>query len=152
MSKSHLQHRGTHYRFRFLPELDRDARCVLCRRALVDGCYDDAFCERCGVPMHFSCHQRVAASLAEREALQAMVDELNAPGPMVEVEIGSPEGGTTSRSASVATRAPPMRRGSSCCAPGVGREGPAAEGDRSPPARPDAQRAEPARDRIPPPR
>jgi hypothetical protein len=51
MSESHLQHRGTHYRFR--PKLAQNARCILCRRALVDGCYDDAFCERCGVPMHF---------------------------------------------------------------------------------------------------
>jgi len=92
MSKSHLQYRGAHYRFRFLPELDRASRCVLCRRLVVDGCYDDAFCERCGVPMHFSCHQRVAASPAEREALQAMIDELNAPCSMVEVEIGPPEG------------------------------------------------------------
>ena len=90
MSESHLQHRGTH--FRFLSELGPDARCVLCRRALVDGTYDDAFCERCGVPMHFSCHQRVAASPAERAPLQAMVDELNVPCPMVEVEIGSPDG------------------------------------------------------------
>jgi hypothetical protein len=92
MSESHLQHRGTHYRFRFLRTLAQNARCILCHRALVDGCYDDAFCERCGVPLHFSCHQRVAASPAERAALQAMVDELNAPCPMVEVEIGSPEG------------------------------------------------------------
>jgi hypothetical protein len=90
MSESHLQHRGTH--IRFLPELGPDAWCVLCRRPLVDGCYDDAFCERCGVPMHFSCHQRVAASQGERAALQAMLDELNAPCPLVDVEIGDPDG------------------------------------------------------------
>jgi hypothetical protein len=108
MSESYLQYRGTHYQF--LPELDRAAHCVLCRRALVDGCYDDALCERCGVPMHFSCHQRVVASPAERAALQAMVDELNAPVRWSRSRSGRRRG-TTSRPLSAATRAPPMRSG-----------------------------------------
>jgi len=42
--------------------------------------------------MDFDCHQNRVITPAEGQAFQAMLDELNAPCPMVEVEIGSPEG------------------------------------------------------------
>ena len=86
-NESYLQYRGAHYLF--LPEPPpKEARCVVCRGPWAG----DAFCERCHAPMDFDCHQNRVIMPAERQAFQAMLDELNAPCPMVEVEIGSPEG------------------------------------------------------------
>lgn len=68
-----------------LPDLSATARCALCRLAL--GAADEALCERCGTPLHFSCHQRVAATPSERAQLQAAVDEMNAC-ETIEVEVG----------------------------------------------------------------
>jgi hypothetical protein len=86
-NESYLQYRGAHYLF--LPDPPpKEARCVVCRGPWAG----DACCERCHAPMDFDCHQNRVIAPAERLAFQEMLDELNAPGPMVEVEIGSPEG------------------------------------------------------------
>ena len=87
MNESYLQYRGAHYLF--LPDPSpKDARCVVCRGPWAG----DAFCERCHASMDFDCHQNRVITPAEQQAFQAMLDELNAPGPMVEVEIGDPDG------------------------------------------------------------
>jgi len=73
MNESYLQYRGAHYLF--LPEPPpKDARCVVCRGPWAG----DAFCERCHAPMDFDCHQNRVITPAERQAFQAMLDELNA--------------------------------------------------------------------------
>jgi hypothetical protein len=86
-NESYLQYRGAHYLF--LPEPPpKEARCVVCRGPWAG----DAFCERCHAPMDFDCHQNRVITPAERQAFQAMLDELNAPGPLLRVKGRLPDG------------------------------------------------------------
>jgi predicted amidophosphoribosyltransferase len=59
-------------RWQHLRPIPTAEHCALCRRPLGS---DDASCERCGVPLHFTCWLRRLASSDERTIFMCTLEE-----------------------------------------------------------------------------